>query len=89
MPGPYWKLKFYRAAHLGGVEVALRMATSVGESLRVKCPFYYLDVLAARAWLERQVFARQTEHTESELKLFATLQVPGKKALLVSQGFLA
>ena len=88
MPGPYWKLKFYRAAHLGGAEVALRMATSVGESLRVKCPFYYLDVLAARAWLERQVFARQTEYTESELKLFATLQVPGKKALLVSQGFL-
>ena len=88
VPGPYWKLKFYRAAHLGGAENALALATSVGEALRAKCPFYYLDVLAAKAWLERYIFGRQTEQTDAELKVFDTLEVTGKKALLTAQGFL-
>jgi DNA-binding SARP family transcriptional activator len=89
VPGPYWKLKFYRAAHLGGAESALASASSVAQSLRLKCPFYYLDVLAAKAWLERQVLGRQTEETNAELLIFTTLEVPGKKALLAAQGFLA
>ncbi len=88
MPGPYWKLKFYRAAHLGGAENALALASSVGDELRTKCPFYYLDVLAAKAWLERYIFGRQTEQTDAELRVFDTLEVPGKKALLTAQGFL-
>ena len=88
MPGPYWKLKCYRAAHLGGAEDALTVASRVGETLRTTCPFYYLDVLAAKAWLERQVLGRQTEQTDAELEIFEILQVKGKKALLVAQGFL-
>ena len=88
MPGPYWKLKFYRAAHLGGAADALSSASSLGESLRMKCPFYYFDVLAARAWLERQVLGLQTDYTNSELSTLETAQVPGKRALLIAQGFL-
>jgi DNA-binding SARP family transcriptional activator/tetratricopeptide (TPR) repeat protein len=88
MPGPYWKLKCYRAAHLGGAEDALIVASRVGETLRATCPFYYLDVLAAKAWLERQTLGRQTEETDADLKIFETLRVKGKRALLVAQGFL-
>jgi hypothetical protein len=87
-PGSYWKLKFYRAAHLGGAKNALALASSIGETLRAKCPFYSLDVLAAKAWLERYIFGRQTEQTDAELEAFVTLEVPGKKALLRAQGFL-
>ena len=76
-------------AQLGRAQDALALASTAGEGLRVKCPFYYLDVLAVRAWLERQVFGRQTDDTNSELSIFETLQVPGKKALLAAQGFLA
>ena len=88
VPGPYWKLKFYRAAHLGGAQDALASATRLAETLRVKCPFYYLDVLSAKAWLERQTLGHQTAQTDAELGIFEALQVPGKRALLTAQGFL-
>jgi tetratricopeptide (TPR) repeat protein len=88
LPGPWWKLKLFRAAHLGPMNEALASASKVAEILRDKCPFHYLDVLAVKAWLERQIFGRQTEETDTGLSLFRTLQVPGKKALLVAQGFL-
>ncbi len=86
--GPMWKLKLFRSAHLSSVSEALALASSVGTILRAKCPFDYLDVLAVKAWLERRIFGRQTEGTDSELSIFRTLQVPGKRALLVAQGFL-
>jgi DNA-binding SARP family transcriptional activator/tetratricopeptide (TPR) repeat protein len=89
LPGAYWKLKLYRAAHIGAADEALAVASRVGADLRAKCPFYYLDVLAVKAWLERRVLGRQTEQTDAELEIFETLQVKGKKALLVAQGFLA
>jgi len=88
LPGSIWKLRLFRAAHLGSAHEALTSAQRVGAVLRAKCPFYYLDVLAVKAWLERRVFGRQTEGTDAELTVFQTLQVPGKRALLVAQGFL-
>jgi len=88
LPGSIWKLRLFRAAHLGSAHEALASAQRVGAVLRAKCPFYYLDVLAVKAWLERRVFGRQTEDTDAELNMFQTLQVPGKIALLVAQGFL-
>ena len=88
MPGPYWKLKFFRAAHLGAAEEALRSASLLGESFRTRCPFYYLDLLASKAWLERWIFGRQSDETEADLRIFEILQVPGRRALLVAQGFL-
>ena len=88
LPGSYWKLRLYRMAQLGGAQDALALASTVGGRMRVKCPFYYLDVLAARAWLERQVFGRQADGTTTEMAIFESLEVPGKKALLTAQGFL-
>ena len=88
LPGPMWKFKLFRAAHLGSPKEALASASSVCTVLRAKCPFHYLDVLAVKAWLERRVFGRQTEETIGELEIFKTLGIPGKKALLTAQGFL-
>jgi tetratricopeptide (TPR) repeat protein len=89
LPGSIWKLRLFRAAHVGSAHEALASALRVGAILRTKCPFYYLDVLAVRAWLERRIFGRHSGETEAELSIFGTMHVPGKRALLVAQGFLA
>jgi hypothetical protein len=89
MLGPYWKLKMFRAAHLGRTDEALHIATVIGDSFRDRCPFFYLDVLAGRAWLERRMHGRQSNQMEEELELFETAGVKGRKALLTAQGFLA
>jgi tetratricopeptide (TPR) repeat protein len=86
--GSLWKLVLFRSAHLASPDEALASASSIAADLRTRCPFDYLDVLAVKAWLERLVFGRQTEGTDSDLALFQTLHVPGKRALLVAQGFL-
>jgi tetratricopeptide (TPR) repeat protein len=88
LPGPMWKLKLFRAAHLGSADEALASASKIGAILRATCPYYYLDVLAARAWLERRVFGQQTAETNGELEVFSTFGLPGKRALLTAQGFL-
>jgi hypothetical protein len=88
LPGPYWKLKILRASHLGRTDEALHIATAIGGPFRESCPFFYLDVLAARAWLERRVYGRQSDETERELGLFDRVHAKGRKALLTAQGFL-
>jgi tetratricopeptide (TPR) repeat protein len=88
LPGSLWKLKLFRAAHLGSADEALALASSVGAGRLAKCPYYCLDVLAARAWLERRIIGRQTDQTDADLEIFTTLGLRGKKALLTAQGFL-
>jgi hypothetical protein len=88
MPGCYWKLKMFRAAHLGRTDEALHIATVIGDSFRDRCPFFYLDVLAGRAWLERRMYGRQGNQMEEELGLFERAGASGRKALLTAQGFL-
>jgi hypothetical protein len=88
MPGPFWKLKLFRAAHLGGADKALSVAASLGEQFKKTCPYHYLDILAVRAWLERQHAGGVSESTTRELGFFDKVGAPGKKALLTAQGFL-
>lgn len=87
-PGPMWKLKLFRAAHVSSVDEVLNTAATLSAIFRAKCPFDFLDILAVKAWLERRMVGRQTDETKAELHLFETLNVPGKKALLTAQGFL-
>jgi hypothetical protein len=88
LPGSMWKLRLFRAAHLGSADEALDSASKVSTILRAKCPYHYLDVLAVKAWLERRVLGRQSEQTDAELEIFTTQDVRGKQALLTAQGFL-
>jgi DNA-binding SARP family transcriptional activator/tetratricopeptide (TPR) repeat protein len=89
LPGSLWKLKLFRAAHLGSAEEALALASGVATARLANCPYYHLDVLAVRAWLERRILGRHTDETEGALSIFENLQLTGKRALLVAQGFLS
>jgi tetratricopeptide (TPR) repeat protein len=88
MPGAYWKLKVFRAAHLGRTDEAFHMVRIIGAQFEHNCPFFYLDVLAARAWLERRVLGREKTETEEEIQMFERMGATGRKALLIAQGFL-
>jgi len=87
MPGPFWKLKIFREFHRGNEEEAHRIIAEFSTPWRKRCPFHYLDILAARAWLERQL-GQFSEQTESELKLFDRFGANGRRALFTMQGFL-
>jgi hypothetical protein len=57
---------------------------------RDRVPLYYLDALAASAWLEKKLSdGRYSRETEEELKVFETWGAAGKRALLEAQGFLS
>jgi DNA-binding SARP family transcriptional activator len=88
MPGPYWKLKIFRRAHLGKTEEAFQMAATMGEVLREQFPLHYLDILAATAWLERRTTGQASVETDMELGVFDSVGLPGRRALFAAQGFL-
>ncbi|HEV8266227.1 MAG TPA: AAA family ATPase [Gemmatimonadales bacterium] len=88
MPGPYWKLRIFREAHLGRTEEALSMASKFGRVFSANCPYYYLDILGVTTWLEQRSGGTIRPETQEELRIFDSLGAPGKKALLIAQGFL-
>jgi len=88
IPGGYWKLRIFREAHLGSLEEAHRLAQSSTKQFREVCPIHYLDVLAAKAWLEIRTNGENTPETLQELRVFEEVGAPGRKRLLTAQGFL-
>ena len=87
-PGVFEKLRVFRAAHVGGVELASPIAKSARAKFRVRHPLYYLTVLAAAAWLERRTLGCNTPETLAELEVFDTPSLRGYRALQVAQGFM-
>jgi tetratricopeptide (TPR) repeat protein len=88
MPGPYWKLRVFRMAHLGQSSEAQGVLRSFATRLQTTCPFHYLDILAAKAWLEARQDGRLSVQTEEELGVFESIGATGRRALLTCQGFL-
>jgi hypothetical protein len=88
MHGPYWKLRIFREASLGRLEEAERLVALKQLTLQGSCPLYFLDILAAKAWLQRFTQGQITAETERELGIFDEVGAPGKKAILTAQGFL-
>jgi len=88
IPGAYWKLRVFRAAHLGPLGQAEQFVEAATARLRDICPFQYLDVLAAKAWLELRTSGQNTPTTAHELDLFDRFRAEGRRALLTAQGFL-
>jgi tetratricopeptide (TPR) repeat protein len=87
-PGPYWKLIVFRKAVLGRSDEARGIIGSCEERWRTVCPFHFLDIVAARAWLERHENGTLSEQAERDLDLFEDLKAIGRKALFAAQGFL-
>lgn len=86
--GVFEKLKVFRAAHIAGSETALAIASQARAKFRDRHPYYYLDAVAATAWVEKRTLGYYTPETQKQLELFRTLEVEGFEALLKAQGFL-
>jgi hypothetical protein len=82
----YEKLKVFKAGHTKGREAAFLQAREAVEKYRGRHPYYFVNAIAAMAWVERTFMGAQTAETERELALLE--HVPGKRALLKAQGFL-
>ncbi len=87
--GAYWKLRIFKCALLGKPSNAEQMVQSATALLRDRCPNQYLDVLAAKAWLENRTMGEPRAATYSELDLFEQVGAVGRRALLTAQGFLS
>jgi tetratricopeptide (TPR) repeat protein len=83
----YEKLLIFRTAHTKGKEAAFLIAEEAMEKYRGRNPYYFINALAAMAWLERTFTGSQTAETVRDLALLD--QIPGKRAMLTAQGFLA
>jgi tetratricopeptide (TPR) repeat protein len=88
MPGTYWKLRIFRSAHLGTPEEAQHLVRFSTALFRDVCPLHYLDILAAKAWLEIRTDGENSPETLRELCIFDEVGAVGRKALLTAQGFL-
>jgi hypothetical protein len=88
IPGAYWKLRIFRTAHLGSAEETQRLVELKTAAFRGRCPLQYLDVLAAKAWLEIRTEGRNSPTTLRELRIFDEIGATGRRALLTAQGFL-
>jgi len=86
--GLFDALRILRTAHFAGPSAARRIALDAQERYRRRHPVYYLDVLAALAWLDRFTFGHQTQETNAELPLFDTFGAAGLRKIVVAQGLL-
>jgi hypothetical protein len=88
MPGSYWKLRIFRSAHLESPHETQRLVQVGTRLFRDSCPLHYLDVLAAKAWLEVRTEGKNSPETLRELHAFEEVGALGRQALLIAQGFL-
>ena len=83
------KLEALRTLHEEGPESAWRFALERKRFFENRVPLYYLDALAACAWIEKARHGKYSRQIEEELKAFELCGAVGKKALLQAQGFLS
>jgi tetratricopeptide (TPR) repeat protein len=88
MQGAYWKMRVFQKAHLGKSDEAHRIILRQSAQWKGTCPIYYLDMIAAKAWLETRETGRVSSETEEELEVFDQIGATGRRALLTLQGFL-
>jgi len=83
------KLDVLTTLHDKGPESAGQLALERKTFFKSRVPLYYLDALAASAWIEKRTNDRYSSETEEELKVFEAWGALGKRALLQAQGFLS
>jgi DNA-binding SARP family transcriptional activator/tetratricopeptide (TPR) repeat protein/DNA-binding transcriptional ArsR family regulator len=86
--GMFQKLTLFRLAHTVGIDEACAAATVQRNRFRERHPLYYLQVLAAAAWLEKRKYGTVTKQTESELGLFDKWEAAGLRRAVAAQGFI-
>ena len=82
------KLDVVRALHEEGPESAWQLALERKRFFENRVPYYYLDALAACAWIEKVCKGSHSSQTEEELGVFEAWGATGKRAMLEAQGFL-
>ena len=88
MPGAYWKMKVFRMAQVGRTDEAYSIASALASRWTHTILVHRLDMVAAKAWLERREEHEVRPATNEELEAFGQLKASGKKELLTLQGFL-
>lgn len=88
MPGAYWKMRTFKMAHLGPENDAYATVSSKAAIWKQRAVFHYLDILAAKSWIEMRETGRISLETREDLRLFDELDLRGRKHLLTLQGFL-
>ena len=86
--GMFEKLRIFRAEHVSGNDAASEIASSARDRFKKRNTVYYLEALAATAWLEKRKLGAYARETEEELALFDQVGARGLKAALSGQGFL-
>ncbi|HET9862099.1 MAG TPA: AAA family ATPase, partial [Steroidobacteraceae bacterium] len=76
MAGSYWKLRAFKMATLGRMDEAYSTVSSLAQKWKDAMMFCYLDMVAVKAWLERQG-ARANPETTRELEVFDRLGAIG------------
>ena len=82
----YEKLRIMRVGHTKGRDAAFELAHHAIEKYRGRHPYYFINAIAAMAWVEQTFMGGYTESTRKELAILQS--VPGKRASLTAQGFL-
>jgi DNA-binding SARP family transcriptional activator/tetratricopeptide (TPR) repeat protein len=83
----YEKFRVFRAGLTSGYQAASAIAEAGIDRYRDRHPYYFLNMLAAKAWVERTFLGTCSPETSEGLTMFDL--VPGKRAMLTAQGFLA
>jgi len=86
--GLFDKLRVYRLVHTSGPDSARPLVLECQQKYRNRHPFFYLDLIACGAWLDRLSLGRYSPDSESALALFDKLGARGLRAILVAQGIL-
>jgi tetratricopeptide (TPR) repeat protein len=88
MTGLFLRLRVFRAAQTLGPSEGMALAQHALGLFRNRHPAFYLDALAALAFVERLAYGRQSASTEDELRQYRAFGLPGKWADLRAEGFL-
>jgi len=86
--GLFDKLRVYRLVHASGPDSARPLVLECLQKYQNRHPFYYLDLVACNAWLDRLSQGQYTPDSERALTLFDKLGARGLRAILVAQGIL-
>jgi hypothetical protein len=82
----YEKLRIMRAAYTKGRDAAFALARDAIERYRGRHPYYFINAIAAMAWVEQTFLGGYTAETKRQLAILDG--IPGRRALLRAQGFL-